>query len=346
MKNATSSHLGTTKGARSPGIDGRLIALVARTCAVVLLATIAAGCGAGRAGSTRIGTATESSGERTSPGDPVIAAAGDIACSARETASERGSVDRCVMEATSDLLLDAPLQAVLELGDAQYETGRLGDFRRVYAPSWGRLRAITYPTLGNHEYLTPGASGYFKYFGSRAGHSARGYYSFDIGAWHLISLNSNCAKAGGGGSSSPQGGWLAHDLSPQRARCTLAFWHHPRFSSGNHGDQVATAPFWEELYAAGADVVLAGHDHDYERFPPLDPAGRRDKRRGIREFVVGTGGSNHTAFRRERQVSVVRNDDTYGVLMLTLHARGYQWRFVPSRLAFTNFTDAGTGTCH
>lgn len=292
------------------------------------------------------GTTDDAKSATAITGDPVIAAAGDIACSPQETARTL-SPTRCVMQATSDLLIEAPLQGVLELGDAQYETGRIGDFRRVYGTSWGRLRSITHPTAGNHEYLTPNAAGYFKYFGSRAGRPSRGYYSFDIGAWHLISLNSNCSKVGGCEATSPQGRWLAHDLSTHRNRCTLAFWHHPRFSSGSNGSQVGTAPFWNQLYAAGADVVLAGHDHEYERFVPLTPAGRPDKRRGIREFVVGTGGSHLDPFRQARRGSAVRSDDAFGVLMLTLHPRRYEWRFVPLMdLASNGFTDAGTGTCH
>jgi hypothetical protein len=277
----------------------------------------------------------------------VIAAAGDIACSADEMEGSVTKVRRCAMHATSDLLIRARPKAVLALGDTQYESGGLGDFRRVYQSSWGRLRSITYPAVGNHEYLTPQAAGYYRYFGARAGPPGRGYYSFDIGTWHLIALNSNCSKIGGCDANSPQGRWLEQDLATHRNRCTLAYWHHPRFSSGINGNQLETAPFWDALYAAGADVVLAGHDHEYERFAPLTPAGRSDKRRGIRQFVVGTGGANHGPFRTVQPGSVVRNDDTFGILILTLRPGSYEWRFVPVlNMAATNFTDAGTGSCH
>jgi hypothetical protein len=279
-------------------------------------------------------------------GDPVIAAAGDISCSPdqqRRAARDRHG-ERCKMRQTSDLLVGRGLKAVLPLGDEQYEVGNPGDYPRQYGPTWGRVLAISRPAIGNHEYLTHGAAGYFGYFGKRAGPTSAGYYSYDIGAWHLIALNSSCSKVGGCGPESPQGQWLAADLRRHRARCTLAYWHHPRFSSGEHGDQLQTAPLWDALYAAGADVVLSGHDHDYERFVPQTPAGRPDLKGGIREFVVGTGGKNHYRFNAPQPGSVVRNSDTFGVLMLTLHPRSYDWRFVP--IHGKRFTDAGRGSCH
>ncbi len=278
--------------------------------------------------------------------DPVIAAAGDIACDPGINAFNGGDGTRgaCRQKYTSNLLVDGEYAAVLPLGDNQYEGGSLADYRHSYAPSWGRVLDITYPVPGNHEYGTPQAAGYFAYFGRRAGAPARGYYSYDIGAWHLIALNSNCGAVGGCGRGSPQERWLRADLAAHTASCTLAYWHHPRFSSGLHGDDETYIAFWRTLYAAGADVVLVGHDHDYERFAPQDALGRADPARGIREFVVGTGGRSRYPFRLPRPNSEARNFGTYGILTLTLHRNSYDWRFVPE--AGKTFTDAGSATCH
>jgi hypothetical protein len=231
---------------------------------------------------------------------------------------------------------------VLLLGDNQYENGALAKYQASYAPSWGRLVAITHPAPGNHEYVTPGAAGYFGYFGAAAGDPAKGYASFDLGGWHLIELNSNCAAIGGCGAGSPQELWLAADLAAHPGVCTLAYWHHPRFSSGPHGDDPITQAFWDDLYAAGADVVLNGHDHIYERFARQSPAGAADPF-GMREFVVGTGGKNLTSVVTVRANSEVRRADTFGVLELTLHPNGYEWRFLG---ADATVADSGVGLCH
>jgi hypothetical protein len=197
---------------------------------------------------------------------------------------------------------------------------------------------------GNHDYHTARASGYFRYFGAAAGNPAKGYYSFDLGEWHLIALNSNCSDVGGCERGSAQVRWLRADLAAHAsARCTLAYWHHPLFSSGVHGSNATYTAFWNELYAAGADVVLVGHDHDYERFAPQTPTGVLDTRRGIRQFVVGTGGRGLRRFKTIRSWSEVRDSTTFGVLRLALRPAGYAWRFVP---AVGSFTDSGTGGCH
>ena len=272
--------------------------------------------------------------------DPVIAAAGDIACEPAEPVTAA----RCHMRATSDLLVGTGLDAVLTLGDNQYEDGALEKFRRSYDATWGRVKAITRPAVGNHELAGGAAHGHFAYFGAAAGKPGQGWYSFDVGTWHLIALNSNCAAVGGCGPGSAQHEWLVADLAAHRAACTLAYWHHPRFSSGLHGDSAATAAFWQALYDAGADVVLAGHDHHYERFVPLAPDGAPDPARGLRQFIVGTGGrSLYPAF-LPRAGSELRNAVTYGVLRLTLRAGSYDARFVPE--AGATFTDATTGRCH
>ncbi len=282
----------------------------------------------------------------TAATDPVVAAAGDIACDPANVSYNggNGTPGACRMRATSDLLLTVNPHAVLALGDNQYEDGALSKFRQSYDPTWGRLKGITYPVVGNHEYGTPGAAGYFDYFGAVAGPRDKGYYSFDLGAWHIIALNSNCWEVGGCGAGSPQEQWLRSDLASHPTRCTLAFWHHPRSSSGPYGDDTAYEPFWRALYEAGADVVLTGHSHNYERFAPEGPGGVADSARGLREFVVGTGGRSHYGLSTIQPNSEVRNIDTYGVLKLTLRPTAYEWQFVPEPGA--TFTDTGTTACH
>jgi hypothetical protein len=278
-------------------------------------------------------TTTAAGGAASS--DPTIAAAGDIACD-----SSTAGATTCHQAATADLLAAGNFTAVLGLGDHQYPSGALDDFNAYYDPTWGRVKAKTYPAPGNHEYQTSGAAGYFSYFGDRAGPSGRGYYSFDVGSWHLISLNSEISTAAG----SAQETWLKADLAANSQGCTLAYWHKPLFSSGPHGNNASVKPLWDALYAANADVVLAGHDHDYERFAPQTPSGSADATRGIREFVVGTGGKQHYSISSTKPNSQVHNTDTFGVLRLTLHPDGYDWKFLPE--AGKTFTDSGTGSCH
>jgi acid phosphatase type 7 len=282
---------------------------------------------------------------RAQTGDPVIATAGDIACdpAAPSFNGGVGTATECRMAATSDLLLGVGLVAVLPLGDTQYERGALGAFQQSYAPSWGRVKSISRPAVGNHEYQTADAVDYFTYFGAAAGDPARGYYSFDVGAWHLIALNANCPHVGGCGTGLAQEQWLRADLAAHPAACTLAYWHQPRFSSGLHGNDATYTAFWQALYDYRADVVLNGHDHLYERFALQDPNGVATSA-GIRQFTVGTGGRSHYAVTTVQPNSEVRNTDTFGVLLLTLRAGGYDWRFRPE--AGKTFTDSGTETCH
>ena len=279
---------------------------------------------------------------------PVIAAAGDIACDPADPDYHDGNGTSlaCRHKHTSDLLVGTGLSGVLTLGDNQYEDAQLTKFQRSYGPTWGRAKAITYPSAGNHEYLDPagGAKGYFDYFGAAAGERGKGYYSFDLGSWHLLALNSNCSSVGGCGAGSPQEEWLRRDLATTRAACVLAYWHHPRFSSGQNGDTAEVEPLWRALHDAGADLVLAGHDHTYERFAPQDPMGRADPVGGIRQFVVGTGGRSHYGFPTVKPNSEVRSASAFGVLKLTLQPLSYQWRFEPA--AGQSFEDAGTGNCH
>jgi hypothetical protein len=277
-------------------------------------------------------------------GDPIIAAAGDIACDPSDGSFNggNGTTNNCRQKAVSDLFVGRNFTAVLTLGDTQYEDGSLTKFQQSFDPSWGRAKNIIRPAVGNHEYLTAGASGYYNYFGVAAGDRTKGYYSYDIGAWHIIALNSNCSQVGGCGAGSPQEQWLKADLAAHPTMCTLAYWHHPRFSSGQHGSSTSYDAFWRALYAAGAEIALSGHDHDYERFAPQNPSGAADPN-GIQQFVVGTGGKNHYQFMSIQPNSVVRNPDTYGILKLTLHATSYDWQFVPE--PGKTFTDSGTMNC-
>ncbi|MDP9250855.1 MAG: metallophosphoesterase [Chloroflexota bacterium] len=222
------------------------------------------------------------------------------------------------------------------LGDNAYPNGSATDYAHCFDPPWHGLRGRLRPVPGNHDYQTVHAEGYFSYFGATAGTRGQGWYSYDLGGWHLVALNSDCDAVGGCGPGSPQLAWLVADLAAHPVACTLAYWHHPRFSSGLHGDEIQTDPLWRALAAAGVDIVLTGHDHDYERFAPIN---------GIRSFVVGTGGRSLYAWPGAPIAnSEVRANDTYGLLELQLGTGTYTWRFV--RAAGGSLTDSGNGTCH
>lgn len=280
----------------------------------------------------------------TTGSDPVIVAAGDAVCG---TGTSSGAPCKHVDVAT--LITSLNPSAVLLLGDLQYENATLSDFNTYYNPSWGAFKNISYPAAGNHEYNTAGAKGYYDYFNGvgvqsgAAGDRSKGYYSFNIGAWHLIALNSNCSAIGGCNAGSAQEQWLRADLAANTSACTLAYWHHPRFSSGSHGNNSAMQPLWQALYDHDAEVVLNGHDHDYERFAPQTPTGTLDNTKGIRAFVVGTGGKENGSFGTVRANSVVRNNNSFGVLQLTLRDNSYDWQFVST--AGGTLTDSGTATC-
>ena len=236
------------------------------------------------------------------------------------------------------------MQTVLALGDLQYPGGAFSDFQASYDPTWGRVKTITKPVPGNHEYQTANASGYYSYFGSAAGDPAKGYYSFDVGSWHIVALNSNCSSISGGcGAGSPQETWLRTDLAAHATTCALAYWHHPRWSSAGGGTSSMQA-IWKAAYDAGVDVVLAGHVHNYERFAPQGATGGLNNSTGVREFVVGTGGANLASASSPIANSQVLQNTTFGVLELSLHATSYDWRFVPE--AGKTFTDSGSTACH
>ena len=261
-------------------------------------------------------------------GEAVFVGAGDIA---------RCNSDRD--EATA-ALLDAIPGTVFTLGDNAYENGTAAEFASCYEPSWGRHKSRTKPVAGNHDYNTPDAAAYFDYFGAAAGPRGKGYYSFELGGWHIIVLNSNIDRT----ATSEQVAWLRADLSATAAQCTMALWHHPRFSSGPAGNGATQQPFWDALYQFGAEVVLVGHDHAYERFARQTPVGVADPARGIRQFVVGTGGTGLHAFATIRENSEFRDNTTWGVMKLDLVPTGYAWSYItaPSGAVI----DSGTGTCH
>jgi alkaline phosphatase len=246
-------------------------------------------------------------------------------------------------ERTAALVQSIP-GIVFTAGDNAYNTGTTAEFRRCYDPSWGQFRSRTRPAAGNHDVLTKGGAPYYAYFGKAAGTAPDGWYSYEAGTWHVVVLNSNCTPAGGCGEGSRQLDWLKADLAAHPTLCTVAIWHHPRFSSGEHGDDVRSADFWNVLYSAGAEIVLNGHDHDYERFAPQDPEGRLDPARGIREFVVGTGGAPLRLFNPPVANSELRQAKAYGILVLDLAPGGYDWHFLS--VTGRAFSDNGSGVCH
>jgi len=259
--------------------------------------------------------------------DPVLVGAGDIAM--------------CPLGAQSAtaLLLDRIGGTVFTTGDNVYDAPTPAKYADCYGPAWGRHLERTRPVPGNHDYDPPGSSGYFGYFGENAGPKGLGYYSYDVATWHVIALNSQIGMQAG----SAQYAWLQSDLAANPVRCTVAYFHHPLFSSSQNGPTASVRDLWRLLYDGGADVILNGNDHVYERFAPQDPAGRADAARGIRQFTVGTGGATLYGFGTPAPNSEVRAS-VHGVLKLYLQASGYAWEFVP--VAGQSFRDGGTGTCH
>jgi acid phosphatase type 7 len=233
---------------------------------------------------------------------------------------------------------------VFNLGDSAYPDGTRAQFRDCYAPTWGKYKKRTRPTAGNHDYHTAGAKPYFNYFRWRAGRP-RGYYSYDRGTWHIVALNSNCEEVGGCDWKSAQGRWLRRDLARNRARCTLAYFHHPLYASGSGEDSPEVKPFWHILYNHHADVILNGHAHRYERFARITPSGKRSSARGIRQFIVGTGGARGEPQKGPDEPRVqAKKVGAPGVLKLELGSGFYHWKFVP--VAGRNYTDSGRARCH
>ena len=302
--------------------------MIRRIAAAAIAAALLISCQGDRnpAGPTRPPSASS-----VDPTAPILVGAGDIA----DCTNPRDSL-------TANLLDTIP-GTVFALGDNAYENGAPADYQNCYDPHWGRQKARTRPAPGNHDYNTPSASGYFGYFGAAAGDPAKGYYSYDIASWHVVVLNSNVDAS----ASSPQVAWLKSDLAASSAQCTAAYWHHPFFTSGTtHGHAASMQAAVQALYDAGADVLISGHEHNYERFAPQRPDAAADPSYGLRQFVVGTGGGEglYNDLGTPSANSEVRNDETFGVLRMSLHDTGYEWRFVPEPRQ--TFTDVGTAACH
>lgn len=268
----------------------------------------------------------------------TVYAAGDIADCRNSPPAETAAAK------TAELITAGLAQhknaAVLTLGDNTYPVGLPIEFSNCYQPTWGQFKKNTYPSPGNHDYYTPEAIGYYAYFDAAAGPARRGYYSTELSNWHIVSLNSNLQPE----DHRMQLAWLKEDLARHKTPCTLAYWHHPLTSSGGHGNNAKMLDAWELLQEAKADVVLASHDHDYERFAPLDAQLQKDETRGIRQFVVGTGGAKLSPLGVRKPFSEVSDNSTHGVLKLELKKTGYEWEFLP--VAGSKFSDRGTALCH
>lgn len=305
-----------------------------RPLAVVLAVVALAGACRGGDGpsspaSTTTTTARVLADGATAPPPGVLFIAGDVGvCGVQD--------DEATAEVVARELAKEPTALVGVAGDLAYDRGTEAEFRDCYGPSWGRFKDRTRPAPGNHEYGTGPATGYWRYWGEAAGPERKGWYSYDLGPWRVVVLNSNCGKreVGGCGPESEQGRWLAAELAAAKGKCTLGYWHHPRWSSGAHGTAPEMEPVWRLAVEGGMDVIVNGHDHHYERF---------GVREGVRQFVVGTGGASRYPVVKAEEGSEVRNSQTHGVLKLTLHADRYDWRFLP--VAGKTFTDAGTSPC-
>ncbi len=277
------------------------------------------------------------SGSSAVGGSAVLLAAGDIA-----------ECDNQGDEATARILAEYPDATIATLGDNAYDAGTLQEFENCYDPSWGQFKDRTRPATGNHDHSTTNAQGFADYFGSAGGPYDKYYYSYDLGSWHVVVLNSDCWRVDGCAVDDPQAEWLRRDLEQHQAICTLAVWHRPPFSSGRYGEPTETArvrPLWRVLNEQGADVLLTGHEHSYERFQPMDAEGRSDEATGVRLFVVGTGGGNLRPFENPPlPTTATRQADSWGVLKLDLGTDGYDWRFLP--VSGSSYSDSGSGTCH
>ncbi len=307
------------------------------TVVLCMLALLACGGGSPPEGPTPVPTPAPT------PNFPVIIAAGDISCDSATIGPP------CKSKETSDLVIaDRALRSavvVLPLGDLQYEAGTLAEFNRSYHTTWGRFNDIARPVTGNHEYDTRGAAGYFSYFSQRGvnvGSPTEGWYEHNIGDWHFVALNSNCAAIGGCGENSPQYRWLQADLAANRRKCTVAYMHHPYLSSGQNGSTPALRPLMRLLYNNSAEIVLSGHDHSYERFNPITPEDVADPTRGLRFFVVGTGGRDLYTFPRTLPNSDFRYNQSFGVLRIVMKEAAYDWQFV--NIAGVTI-DSGSGVC-
>ena len=335
--------------ARVKNERGRIMRIGSSGCVLVLLFALATSATSdinARANSeprrARAGNAQKSEDEKRAKAPPkshVLVGAGDIAgCSSLAGAA-----------ATAKLIEQIP-GTVFAAGDLAYDRGTTEEFSKCYGTTWGKFKDRTRPTLGNHEYNSRSALAYFAYWGERAGPPGKGYYSYDLGNWHVVALNTNCNApgVGGCGAGSEQEKWLKKDLEQHAKSCIVAYGHHALFSSGLlklHAIHPELRDLWRDLYAAHADLMLAGHEHSYERFAPQDPDGHSDSENGIREIVVGTGGRSHDPLGLATPNSEQRNADTFGVLKLTLSPEKYAWEFIPVN-GEEGYHDSGEGPCH
>jgi hypothetical protein len=298
---------------------GKTVLVVGAMAAALLLASMAA-----------LLTATPGGGK---PRTVTLVGAGDI-----------GRCDDRSDHKTARLVGKIP-GTVFTLGDNAYPQGTREQFRDCYDPTWGKYKKRTRPSVGDHEYHTPGAKPYFDYFRGRAGERRGGYYSYDRGSWHIVVLNSNCEEVGGCGKRSAQGRWLRRDLAQNPTKCTLAYFHHPLYASGRGEDIPQVKPFWTELYNQHAEVILSGDAHRYERFARITPSGERSSARGIRQFIVGTGGAPGDSQQGPDEPRVqAKKVGAPGVLKLELGSGFYHWKFVP--VEGRNYTDSGSARCH
>jgi len=276
----------------------------------------------------------------------LMAVPGSGQTTAARTLVGAGDIASCSQNndsATARLLGNIP-GTVFTLGDNAYPTGTSAQFKNCYDPTWGKYKRRTKPAVGNHEYYTTGAKPYFDYFGARAGERGKGYYSYNRENWHIVVLNSNCEKVGGCGTDSPQGRWLRSDLADNTSNCTLAYFHDPLYASGTSSNSPEVKPFWNVLYNRGAEVILSGHAHRYERYAKITPDGARSAN-GIRQFIVGTGGEPGGDYNGPDHPDMqIMKRNTPGVLKLSLRADSYAWKFVP--VAGKTFSDSGTDPCH
>lgn len=303
---------------------------------VVLVTAVVLAAGIGVAAASLLGGGSDAPNASTGTGSATLLAAGDIA-----ECENQGD------EATAKILASYPDATIAPLGDLAYQRGSDSDFDRCYGPSWGKFKDRTRPATGNHDHSTKNAQGFSNFFGPRGGPYDKYYYSYDLGSWHAVVLNSDCWRVGGCDADDPQAEWLRRDLEGNSSLCTVAYWHRPRFTSGRYGEPKETDrvdPLWRILTEAGVDVLLVAHDHDYERFAPMNADGQPDAT-GVREFVVGTGGGNLRPFGNPPlATTAVRDNTTWGILRLNLSPGSYAWKFLPA--VGGSFTDAGEGTCH
>jgi hypothetical protein len=320
---------------RGVGGEGLLLAVV----------LLAAACGSGSNTPPTTPTSTTAAAPTTASAPSPTPTPAPISGTTLWAVGDIGDCSSSGDEAVAAIIAngDGPIAAV---GDIVYEAGTSAEFTRCFDPAWGSLKPRIHPALGNHDYGSPAAHDYFAYFGAAAGEAGEGYYSYQAGSWHIVVLNSNCDDVPGGcAAGSAQYRWLQQDLAAhQMAACTLAYWHHPRFTSGLHGNTTAMSDLWQALYASGVDVVVGGHDHDYERFAPQDGDGHPDPQRGIREFIAGTGGATLYPLFTVAPNSETRDANTFGVLKFTLGEGAYSWEFIP--VAGQTFRDSGQGNCH